>query len=71
MLFPVTNIYSYESDYVMLHSVVNIMAKNSVKMSHKMSQKWFLVINIWYLSDKHTMTDTVLWLSCYVYIFAI
>ena len=34
-----------------------------------------LVIGTWLLSEKgyhkHTMTDVVVWLSCYVYIFAI
>ena len=40
-----------------------------------MAPSWFLVVNICYLSEKgyqkHTITDNVVWLSCYACISAI
>ena len=36
--FQVTTICFNESDYIMLHSIMNIMAENGAKMMHKMSQ---------------------------------
>ena len=75
ILFQRTHVCFNESDYVTRHSAMNIMTKNGTKIMYKMPQLRFLVINIWYLSEKgyykHTMGGVVVWLSCYVYIFAI
>ena len=38
MLFQITQICFSESDYVTIHSVMNIMTENSAKMTHKMPQ---------------------------------
>ena len=35
MLFQVTQIRFNEPDYVMLHSIMNIMTENGAKMTHK------------------------------------
>ena len=75
MLFEITHICFNEFDYVRLHCIMNIMAENGAKMTHKNLHYWFQANTIWHLSNKgyykHTMTDVVVWLSCYLYIFAI
>ena len=75
MLFQVTQICFNESDYITLHSIMNIMTGNGAKMTYKMSQQWFSAITIWHTSEKgyykDTMRDFVVWLICYVHIFAI
>ena len=51
------------------------MTENSIKITDKKLQYWFYANTIWHLSKngyyKYTMTDAVVWLSCYVYIFTI
>ena len=75
MLSQLTKICFSEPNYVTLHSIINIMTENSTIMTHNMPQQWFQAITIWNLSEKcyckPTMTDVVVWLSCYVFIFAI
>ena len=41
MSFQITQICFNESDYVRLHSVMNIMTENGVKMMHEMLQQSF------------------------------
>ena len=64
-----------DTDYVTIHSVINIMTANDVKMTQKMQQKYFEDNAIWHLLEKsyykHTMTNVAVWLTCYVDIFAI
>ena len=38
MLFQVTQICFNESDYITLHSLMNIMIENGAKMPHEMPQ---------------------------------
>ena len=75
MLLQMTQICFYESDYVTLHPDMSIMTENRAKMRHKLLQYQFQIIIIWYLSEKccfkHTMGDVAVWLSCYIYIFAV
>ena len=75
MLLQMTQICFYESDYVTLHPDMSIMTENRAKMTHKLPQYQFYIIIIWHLSEKcyfkDTMKDIVVWLGCYVYIFAI
>ena len=51
MPFHITPICFNEPDYVVLHSVVNIMAEKRTKMT-KNGAIMVLVINIWYMSEK-------------------
>ena len=75
MLLQMTQICFYESDYVTLHTDMSIMTENHAKITHKLLQYQFQAIIIWHLSEKcyfkRTMRDVAVWLSCYVYIFAI
>ena len=38
MLLQITQIYFNGSDYVMLHSITNIVTENGAKVTHKMLQ---------------------------------
>ena len=75
MLLQMTQICFYDSDYITLHPDMSIMTENRAKMTHKILQYQFYAIIIWHLSEKcylkDTMRDVIVWLSYYVYIFAI
>ena len=75
MLFQIIRICFNASDHVTLHCLMKLMAVNGATMTGKTSELWFLVVDIWLLSEKgyckYTITEVVAWLSCSVYIFAI
>ena len=75
MLLQITQICFYESHYVTLHSDISIIKEDDAKITQKLPQYLFWAIIIWRLSEKcylkHTMTYAVVWLSFYVFIFAI
>ena len=50
MPFHITPICFKEPNYVVLHSVVNVMAEKRTKMT-KNGAIMVLVINIWYMSE--------------------
>ena len=70
-----TQMSFHEPDYVTVHSVMNIMTANNAKMAQKFPQYCFQAIIIKHLMEKryykHTMKNVAVWLSCYIYIFAI
>ena len=75
MLLQITQICFYESHYVTLHSDISIIKEDDAKITQKLPQYSFWAIIIWLLSEKcylkHTMTYAAVWLSFYVFIFAI
>ena len=44
MLFQVTQIYFDVSDYIILHSIMNIMTGNGAKMTHKCHNNGFKLL---------------------------
>ena len=75
IFFQKTRMCFNEPDYVLVHTVINIVTANDAKMRHKMLQQCFKAIIIWHLLEKgyykHSMASVTVWLSCYVYAFAI
>lgn len=75
MVFQRTRIYFNEFDYPTLDSIMNIITKTALKWRKKCCNNCFKLL----LSDscqkksyyKHTMINVGVWLSCYVYFFAI
>ena len=75
MLFQKTQMCFNEPDYVTVRSAINIRTAKGAKMVHKMPQQCFQVVILCQLMERdykrHTITNLVVWLSCYVYILAI
>ena len=70
MLFQKTQTCFNEPHYVTVHSAINMMTTNGVKVAHKMPQQRFYAFIMYHLLEKgfcnHTMTNVGVWLSCYV-----
>ena len=75
MLFQKSQMCFNESNYVTVHSGMNIMTANGSKMAQNMPGKCFWTIFICHLLEKvyykHRITNVAVSFSCYVYIFAI
>ena len=74
MLFQITHICFNEPDFVTLHTVMNIMAESRTKVTKHCIAMVFSYCNSLLLENgyyKRSMSDALVWLSCYVYIFAI
>ena len=66
MPLQITQICFHQSDYVTLHSDMNIYDRKRLRESFKL-----LLSGTCWKSVKPIMTDFEVWLSCYIYIFAI
>ena len=60
-----------EPDYVTVHSVLNIMTANGATITAQKNATIMLLILFEKRYYRRTMTNAAVWLSCYMYIFAI